>query len=210
MMIEGRSSGLLLGPSRPTPRPCVPQRRQQQQQHKQRQRARALSGVPDTDAPPFTSLSTPVYSLSSRGAGGGAPTLNIVTYASPVAIAPVRKYAVGLYVGTLSWQNVKETGHCALQILQQSHSSLVPLLGKRSGRDVDKLAEVERLGFSLKDAFGLPVLADAAGILELRVSSDFIPCGDHDVVVCDVVAWRDAAGPRAPLYTAYLKQTGLL
>jgi hypothetical protein len=57
-----------------------------------------------------------VYSLSSRGADGGTPTLNIVTYASPIAIKPARKYAVGLYAGTLSWQNVRATGRGVLQV----------------------------------------------------------------------------------------------
>ena len=76
------------------------------------------AGVPAADAPPFTKLSTPVYSLSSRGppASGGGATLNIVTYASPIAIQPVRKYALGLYVGTQSWQNVRATGRAALQV----------------------------------------------------------------------------------------------
>jgi hypothetical protein len=42
------------------------------------------------------------------------------------------------------------------------------------------------------------------------VASEWVECGDHHVVVCDVVAWEDGRGPRAPLYTGYLKQTGLL
>ncbi len=117
------------------------------------------AGIPDPDAPPFTLLSTPVYSLSTRGADGGAQTLNIITYASPIALRPQRKYALGLYIESLTWQNVRETGRAVLQILQQCHSPLVPLLGKRSGRDVDKLKEVKELGFEVTDAFGLPVLA---------------------------------------------------
>lgn len=56
-----------------------------------------------------------MYSLSSCGAGGAGRTMNIVTYASPIAIKPARKYVVGLYVETLSWRNVKETGRCVLQ-----------------------------------------------------------------------------------------------
>jgi len=75
-----------------------------------------MTGIPDTDTPPFAQLSTPVYSLSSCGADGGSKTLNIVTYASPIAIKPVRKYVVGLYVDTLSWQNVRATGRAVLQV----------------------------------------------------------------------------------------------
>jgi hypothetical protein len=36
------------------------------------------------------------------------------------------------------------------------------------------------------------------------------PGGDHEVVICDVAAWQDAPGTAAPLYTGYLRQTGLL
>ncbi|KIZ02069.1 hypothetical protein MNEG_5894 [Monoraphidium neglectum] len=159
-----------------------------------------FSGIPATDAPPFTHLSTPVYSLSSCGAGGAGRTMNIVTYASPIAIKPARKYVVGLYVETLSWRN----------ILQQSHSPLLQLLGKSSGRDVDKEAEARRLGFKVVDAFGLPVLEDCAGAMELRLAGDFIPCGDHEVAIFDVVGWKDMEGPTAPLYTEYLKKNGFL
>lgn len=61
--------------------------------------------------------------------------------------------------------------------------------------------------------------ADAAGVMELKVVSDFIPAGDHEVVICDVVAWKTpeaAAGDawptrkQAPLYTGFLRREGYL
>lgn len=71
--------------------------------------------MPDPDPPPpYSLLSTPVYSLAARSVGGA--TMNIVTYACPIAIKPKRKMVLGLYVGTLSWQNVKETGEGVLQV----------------------------------------------------------------------------------------------
>lgn len=59
---------------------------------------------------------------------------------------------------------------------------------------------------------------DAVGVMELKVVSDFIPAGDHEVVVCDVVSWKhrqqgegdDAAATSAPLYTGYLRDHGHL
>jgi hypothetical protein len=65
------------------------------------------------------------------------------------------------------------------------------------------------------------VAADAVGVMELKVVSDFIPAGDHEVVVCDVVSWKhmqqeagaDAAASAAgatPLYTGYLRENGFL
>jgi hypothetical protein len=132
-----------------------------------RQRLRpscALSGIPDPagDLPPYARLSTPVYSLSSRGPGsGGRATLNLVTYASPIAIQPARKFVLGLYVGTASWANVRAERRAVLQLLRERHGALVPLLGKQSGRDIDKPAALQERGFELADAFGLPVLAGA-------------------------------------------------
>lgn len=63
---------------------------------------------PDTP-PPYSSLSTPVYSLATVGG------MNLVTYASPVSLKP-RHYAVGLYVNTLSWENCLGTRHAVLQV----------------------------------------------------------------------------------------------
>lgn len=62
---------------------------------------------------------------------------------------------------------------------------------------------------------------DALGVMQLRVVSDFIPAGDHEVVVCDVVAWKalapagsvEQAGSAeqiAPLYTGFLRDNGFL
>lgn len=48
---------------------------------------------------------------------------------------------------------------CCPQILQQPHAELTQLLGKTSGRDVDKLGELRKRGFKLQTEFGLPVLS---------------------------------------------------
>lgn len=81
-------------------------------------------------------------------------------------------------------------------------------------------------------------MSDAIGIMELQVVSDFIPAGDHEVVICDVKNWKflsgapaeqaataaagaaaSTAGGRsssseqvasAPLYTGYLRSQGYL
>jgi hypothetical protein len=50
----------------------------------------------------------------------------MITYASPIALRPQRKYALGLYVQSMSYQNVKETGRAVLQV--RSSAGLVQLL----------------------------------------------------------------------------------
>lgn len=38
----------------------------------------------DKPLPPYYQLSLPVYSLATVGPDGGSPTMNLVTYASPM------------------------------------------------------------------------------------------------------------------------------
>ena len=64
--------------------------------------------------------------------------MNLVTYASPVSLSP-RHFALGLFVGTLTWDNALASRRGVLQILGEGHAPLFQLLGKTSGRDVDKL-----------------------------------------------------------------------
>lgn len=67
--------------------------------------------------PVFSRLSAPVYSLStsSQLPTNSRATLNLVTYAAPVSIKP-RRFVIGLYLGTLSHENFRETGHGVLQV----------------------------------------------------------------------------------------------
>lgn len=70
---------------------------------------------PDPPLPPYSALSTPVYSLSTLGAGGSRSTMNLLTYASPISLKP-RYYAIGLYTNTLSWENMLSHGYGVLQV----------------------------------------------------------------------------------------------
>lgn len=77
-----------------------------------------MSGVPDPDGPPPPTalLSTPVYSLVTRGGQSGRVTMNIITYCNPVAIRPVRKMCMGLYIQSLTWEHVREVEGGVLQV----------------------------------------------------------------------------------------------
>ena len=148
--------------------------------------------------------------------------MNIVTYCSAVAISPVRKYAIGLYVGTLSWENFKRTGVGVLQLLNENHIGLVDLLGKQSGRDVDKLETLARKhDMRIEEWHDIPILSGCSGALLVRLAKEedeigkekhlsLISCGDHEVAICDVVDsyCGDKATPL--LTTGILRERGLL
>lgn len=160
-------------------------------------------------AQPDARVSRPVYAMASRGLDGRA-TMNVVTFAAPVAIQP-RTYAVGLYLDTLTWDNVRRTRKGALQLLRKRHAELLPLLGKQSGRDVDKYAELEARGFATKETYGLQVLADSYAVLDLQVVGDVLPCGDHDLAICRVLHETWISGDEEDvLYTKDLKMAGYL
>lgn len=75
----------------------------------------SVKGGDSGDGIALPPLNAPVYSLATHDADGRQHTLNIVTYTSPVSIRP-KYYALGLYRGTLSWENMLETGEAALQV----------------------------------------------------------------------------------------------
>jgi flavin reductase (DIM6/NTAB) family NADH-FMN oxidoreductase RutF len=187
--------------------------------------------TPSTDPakPPYTLLTNPVYSLATSDAQGNNHTLNLVTYASPISIVP-RFYAVSLYRGTLSAENMLKTGKGVLQILASHHAPLFELLGKTSGRNVDKYAELESRGVPIREFAGQRVIADCIGVMALRIVSledskkeeekesglsgskkdFFFPAGDHDVVFCAVEEFETFNSDIQPLYTGQLRNEGYM
>lgn len=162
-------------------------------------------------------LSAPVYSLVTRSApGGGAPgpwALNLVTYAGPVALKPRRAYALGLFEGTLSRENLLREGRGLLQVLREEHAGLVDLLGRQSSRDVDKVAAAEAAGHAVRHEAlgGFPALAGAAGLLEVAVTAGPFDRGDHAVVLLDVLSEEGGDPGAGPvLYSGKLRDLGLL
>jgi flavin reductase (DIM6/NTAB) family NADH-FMN oxidoreductase RutF len=81
----------------------------------------------------------PVYSLSTLNEDRVTTNLNIITYATQVGIKPNPVWAISLYKKTLSHDNFIRSCWGVLQLLPPGTQDLVPLLGKQSGRDVNKV-----------------------------------------------------------------------
>lgn len=162
------------------------------------------------ETPAYSTLSTPVYSLSTACPDARSHTLNIVTYASPIAIQPDRMYALSLFKNTMSWKNMLQSKRGVLQILQQKHAVLLDVLGRQSGYNIDKLEAISKLGFEIDYRFGLPVLKDSIGVMQLEIVFPPLDCGDHDVVVCKVVGFENIDVAARPLYTGYLKDNDFM
>jgi len=102
--------------------------------------------------PPPPPISMPVWSLSSplSKVPREGTSMNIVTFATPVSVAPPKLWTISLYRNTLTREAFFSSGIGILQLLNPSQKSLVPLLGKRSGYEEGyyKREECQKVGFT--------------------------------------------------------------
>jgi flavin reductase (DIM6/NTAB) family NADH-FMN oxidoreductase RutF len=142
--------------------------------------------------------------------------MNIMTYCMPVSIQP-KLWALSIYKTTLTKQCLlleedesssssptTKTKMCILQLLTKQHASLVPILGKRSGRDVDKSTGCAHLGYpwhppiqvdetetktkneTSTTSTPLPDVLPECALYILLETSTLTDAGDHTLVMCKV------------------------
>lgn len=182
----------------------------------------SINSLEVTSIPPL--INVPTYSLATRNSDGKTG-MNILTYATPISIRPDRMWSIGLFKGTVAHENFKNEGKGILQLLKPSHAKVVPILGGKSGRDIDKRAECERLGhtwmkpseipFKEEDHDACPeLLPDCACYLKLELVGDLIDCGSHDLALCKVESILVNNGEEEPdtnyLDTASLRDMGII
>ena len=168
-----------------------------------------------TTIPPL--IDVPTWSLSTKTSNNNndaaLSTMNILTYASPVATQPYRMWSISLYKGTLSHENFAKERRGILQLLRPEHAlckvdddidggkhgALIRVLGGSSGRDVDKETVCEKFGFPWQtleckgeskadgDENWPKVLPHCVYYLKLELVGEMIDCGSHDVALCRVV-----------------------
>ena len=88
--------------------------------------------LPGPTIPPPPSISMPVWSLASPF-GDDETSMNIVTFATPVSVAPPKLWVISLYSNTKTRQAFLDSNVGVLQLLTPSLKHIVPILGKRSG-----------------------------------------------------------------------------
>lgn len=132
-------------------------------------------------------LDSPVYSLATLDEAG-ATNMNILTYASPVGIRPVRLWAVSLYRPTKTHANFAKRKRGVLQLLAPEHAKATWVLGGASGKDVDKAQECAaiQLNWEATAWADEALLPRCAAYVSLEEVARF-EAGDHDVCMCKVV-----------------------
>lgn len=131
---------------------------------------------------PWNIVDMPVYSLATYI--GGNVNMNICTYVSAVSMKP-KLYMVGIDYSTKTYEWLENTNHAVLQILHQDHQSLIQLLGKTSGKKMDKQEKLEQKN-QLSSWNGYRVLGGACGYLLLKVKERANIGGDHELFYFEV------------------------
>jgi flavin reductase (DIM6/NTAB) family NADH-FMN oxidoreductase RutF len=135
---------------------------------------------------PWNRVNLPVYSISSKSAFN--ENMHIITYASQISMQP-KRFICGVYEGTQTLQNIESTGEFVLQLLHASQYRLVNLLGKKSGKSIDKMSLLKKRN-ELTAWNGYSILQNSLAVMHLKVIHHF-EGGDHKGFVCDVIAYKN-------------------
>ena len=135
---------------------------------------------------PWNRVNLPVYSISSKNMD--AHNMHIITYASQISMKP-KRFICGIYHGTQTLLNVEASGEFVLQLLAENEYRLVDLLGKKSGKKIDKIDRLQKRN-ELDEWNGFYILKNCLAIMHLKIISSF-EGGDHTGFLCDVVAYKN-------------------
>ena len=135
---------------------------------------------------PWNRVNLPVYSISSKA--GDNENMHIITYASQISMQP-KRFVCGIYHGTQTLKNITEHGEFILQLLSATQYRLVDLLGKKTGKQIDKISRLKKRD-ELAEWNGYAVLKNSLAVIQLKVISTF-EGGDHQGFLCDVMAYKN-------------------
>ncbi len=132
--------------------------------------------------------------------------MHICTYVSGVSMHP-KRMMVAIYHGTQTLSNIEKQPEFVLQLLAEPQYRLVQLLGKQSGKFIDKIDRLRRRN-QFTTWKGFYVLQDALAVMHLKVFSQS-EAGDHRMYVCDVTGYKNL-NDGFPLTTDFLSQKGMI
>lgn len=135
---------------------------------------------------PWNRVNLPVYSISSTN--GEENNMHIITYVTAISMEP-KRFVVGVYHGTKTLELVEQQGAFVLQLLSEQQYNLVALLGKQSGKKVNKIERLKKRKL-VEEWNGYTVLKEAVSVLHLRILHAF-EGGDHKGFLCEVTAWKN-------------------
>ena len=135
---------------------------------------------------PWNRIDLPVYSVSSSS--GETKNMHICTYVSAVSMNP-KRFMVALFKGSLTLDLVQASPTFVLQLMSAEQYRLVALLGRKSGRNTDKIASLTKRKLTAEWQ-GFVVLLEALAWMELEVISQ-TDAGDHVMMLCDMKGFKN-------------------
>jgi flavin reductase (DIM6/NTAB) family NADH-FMN oxidoreductase RutF len=100
-----------------------------------------------------------------------------------------KRFMVALFKGSFTLEMVELNRHFVLQLLEEKQFRLVDLLGRKSGKVIDKIALLKKRK-ATTEWKNFIVLRDALAWMELTVIST-IDAGDHVMMLCDLAAAKN-------------------
>lgn len=134
---------------------------------------------------PWNIPDSPVYSLVTQVQG--KQNMNICTYAVPISMKP-KIYAVAIYNATKTLENMQNSETAVLQLLHRDQFSLVQLLGKKSGFQVEKCEILKRRKL-LEFWQGFEVLKHVSALIRLR-KINHQQTGDHVLFTFEAIGYE--------------------
>ena len=135
---------------------------------------------------PWNRINLPVYSISSKF--DTTYNMNICTYTSAVSMQPKQLW-VAIYNDTKTLEIVENSPKFVLQLLAAEQYRMVDLLGKKSGKNIDKISRLEKREL-IAHWNGFKILKDALALTELKVENT-MQAGDHKLFLCSVVDYKN-------------------
>lgn len=151
---------------------------------------------------PWNRVDQPVFSISS--VAGDRINKNSRSYITPVFRQSMR-YIMTMYKNTLTLELVQQNPQFVLPFLNQTHSKLVNLFRKKSGKKTNKLKRLPNdIDFLGPFPFPKPVLA----FVHLDVIQ-WLDGGDPWCALCDVITNKNHKDV-IPLTLNYLKEKKII
>ena len=145
------------------------------------------------------------YELHAIGSSfEGRFNCNIATWLMQTSMDS-KTIAVALFKSDLTIEWVKSSNRLSVNFLSQPQSRVINVLGRKSGRDTDKL---KKIGFGISPG-GCPFLLESIGYLDCEVSH-WAEAGDHEIAICKVQKVVVLNPEKEPLRLNYLREKGLV
>jgi flavin reductase (DIM6/NTAB) family NADH-FMN oxidoreductase RutF len=100
-----------------------------------------------------------------------------------------KQFIVAIYDDTKTLELVKQSNRLVLQLLAESQYRLIPLLGQKSGKKIDKIARLEKRSL-ISEWQGFKILKEALAVMDLKIINSFSG-GDHQLFLCEVAAYKN-------------------